>query len=477
MVFALLVALATGPAAAAPASLPAEAAAQVAGPLSDGATAPPALAQAVRDYRALKPMTASMALVGLLADPGLDPATADAARFLLARCLYDLQMYVAAEALFLRAVDRGPEVPWLEAALPFLARTGHFTGDWSPLQARIRAVPADRLPRDARLAWLRGRALLADGDADGAAAAVAESPAPSTFARPARYLAGVASARQGRHAEAIRAFADVLRAVDAEAGERMARSRAAELDEARDRAIVGIASVFYAAGRYEEARAWAERVRSGPAWPDAQRIAAWVDFLLAPNVVTGPGEREHANDGHVELERRAAALAKRGAPPLVRWELTWLSTLPGLVPCGPSVPALTRAEALRDELARVKASLAAARAAAEADAPEAVAARGLGALPAEAAAELAGDPILAALRKKRAIVAWERAHIDAQKPSWREPVGTFAHGLLDAEEARISRVEGERIVTRLRAMETAVGELHLQAAIGVDEVVGTLCNF
>lgn len=94
-----------------------------------------------------------------------------------------------------------------------------------------------------------------------------------------RYRDGVALAVLGRRAEAVRAFAQVLRLVQAHHGERVTRARAEELDRDRDLALVAIARVYFGVGRYAQAAAWYARVpRRSPLWARAQLELAWAEF-------------------------------------------------------------------------------------------------------------------------------------------------------------------------------------------------------
>lgn len=123
-----------------------------------------------------------------------------------------------------------------------------------------------------------------------------------------RYRDGVALALLGRRAEAIRAFAEVLRLVQAHHGTRVTRARADALDVDRDLAILAIARVYYGVGRYAEAAAWYARVpRRSPFWARAQLELAWAEFYGSPTAAW----------------ERLMALREAGAwsPELVRLEL------------------------------------------------------------------------------------------------------------------------------------------------------------
>ncbi|MES2639290.1 MAG: hypothetical protein V4850_07390 [Myxococcota bacterium] len=141
----------------------------------------------------------------------------------------------------------------------------------APVVDAARAVELPPLPPS----YVRARALAEAGEWD---AAHAHLLGDSTLA--GRYLDGVALTHLRRYGEALDAFAAVGRTVNAQRGERVTRVRAAELDNDRELAVLGIARVFHAAGDYPRAGHWYAKIgKRSPSWAQAQLEAAWGSFL------------------------------------------------------------------------------------------------------------------------------------------------------------------------------------------------------
>ncbi len=359
-----------------------------------------------------------------------------------AALLYASGLPVAAEGLYARALDAGPDRATYAVVLDRLVRIAVETDEWSTLSAHIATIDVDAASEEARpwLLWVRARHGRQAVDERIALLRAVPNGVGATIR--ARYLQGVLHARSGELGGARDAFAAVLREVQARHRERVPAWRVKELDRARDRALVGMAATFYAAERYAEARRWADRVReTSPVWPDAQLVALWAELMLI-----GPSTGEEDPVAVAPARARYAGLvAREDLPAGVFLEASLVAALTDTrVPaCGNLGPWIE--DLHLDAEARYRPVAVAMQAALKAlpESDRAVFDGGTGVFPAEVARDLDADPHLVAVRRKLAAIGRERTVLE--EPTWLGPLGTAARAALDAAELRLRGIGGRRI--------------------------------
>jgi tetratricopeptide (TPR) repeat protein len=162
--------------------------------------------------------------------------------------------------VFARAVGRGEESPYMEAAHQRMVDLALQTRDHAAVLARLeRAAPSgDALPiaMAGERQFLRGRAAYDGGDLDGAERALALVPARSRMFSAATYLRGVIAARRGTYrkaAAAMCAVADGADGTSATTGDALAFVVDDRYYTIKDLARLGLGRIAHERGEYDDA--------------------------------------------------------------------------------------------------------------------------------------------------------------------------------------------------------------------------------
>jgi len=239
--------------------------------------------------------------------PG-DPARA---QFWLGKALYNLGFYSGALAAFDEVVIAGPQHPYHQPTLPWLASLSRVLPEGAGVLEKIGTYKPADLEREQfdevrdELYYLLGRYYYQTGDLGQAIALFSQVPQESDFFIPAQYFLGVAETREFHGQEAVEAFKNVLRKnlalrESASAADKKKRKKrmserkkrklgisSAELDfqeqNARFEELANIALgyIFYQVGKFPTAIKYFDRVpMESPYWLDAVFAAAWSEFRL-----------------------------------------------------------------------------------------------------------------------------------------------------------------------------------------------------
>lgn len=247
----------------------------------DSSGSPEKIQDAIKLYRAKKPLTASLILFDLLEDQRF-PEREGQIMYYLARCLYDLEMYHTSQYYFLKVLRKGPSNPYFKHALPKLVTIARYTEDNSELQRVVeqlfQKVGADAFPRSSRnhLYYLMGVRLYEKDQLARARKYFAQISSKSDLYLRAKYYEGVIYNEQGRLKSAVRSFRDIVRS-------EVQVSNSRELQRVKDiqnYALLNIARIYYGIQRFDEAVKYYELVeRDSKYWPESLFEAAYANFL------------------------------------------------------------------------------------------------------------------------------------------------------------------------------------------------------
>ncbi len=242
-----------------------------------GGPDPEQIKQAIKLFRAKKPLTASLMLYEMLEDNSFPERTAQI-EYYLARCLYELEMYHTSQYYFLQVLRKGPDNPYFKHALPKLVAIARFTGDNSELIRVVAKIPPEAFPRSARnhLFYLMGVRLYEEDDLSRARKYFGQISTRSDLYLRAKYFEGVIYNRQGRLKSAVRSFRDVVRE-DVEVG---SPRELQEVKDLKNLSLVNVARIYYSIQRFDESSKYYQLVEHDSMyWPTALFEAAWSNFM------------------------------------------------------------------------------------------------------------------------------------------------------------------------------------------------------
>ncbi len=244
---------------------------------SDQGADPEQVKQAIKLFRAKKPLTASLMLFEMLEDNTFPEREAQI-QYYLARCLYDLEMYHTSQYYFLEVLRKGPNNPYFKHALPKLVAIARFTGDNSELLRVVAKIPPESFPRSARnhLFYLMGVRLYEEDDLSRARKYFGQISTRSDLYLRAKYFEGVIYNRQGRLKSAVRSFRDVVRE-DVEVG---SPRELQEVKDLKNLSLVNVARIYYSIQRFDEASKYYALVeRDSMYWPTSLFESSWSNFM------------------------------------------------------------------------------------------------------------------------------------------------------------------------------------------------------
>jgi tetratricopeptide (TPR) repeat protein len=240
---------------------------------------PAKLKEAVKQYRAKKPLAASLLLFELKEAGNVDPKHEAKIDYYMARSLESLEMWHTAQYHYMQVVKKGPSDPFFNYALPKLVKIARYTGDDTELSRIVTKIPTDAFPRGAQseMFYLLGVQAFEDDDLTKARKYFGQVSTKSPLFLKSEYFRGVIYNQTGKLKSAVRSFRDVYRAeVDIVDDPRYLK----EIEELKDLALVNVARVYYGIERYDEAANYYTLVNHESSyWPDALFEHAWANFM------------------------------------------------------------------------------------------------------------------------------------------------------------------------------------------------------
>jgi tetratricopeptide (TPR) repeat protein len=246
------------------------------GEASDGSE-PAKLKEAVQQYRAKKPLAASLMLFELL-EEGKYPEHAPKIHYYLARSLEMLELWHTAQHHYLE-VARTPDSQYFPYALPKLVKIARFTGDDTELKRIVTKIPPEAYPRNAKsdMYYLLGVRSFDEDDLAKAAKYFSQVGQSSPYFLKANYFMGVIYTQQSKYKSAVRSFRDVYRQeVEVYNDPRYLK----EVEDLKQLSLLNIARIYYGIERFDEAGKYYDLVdRDSEQWPDAMFEYAWTNFM------------------------------------------------------------------------------------------------------------------------------------------------------------------------------------------------------
>lgn len=242
-----------------------------------GGPDPEKIKEAIKLFRAKKPLTASVILFELLEDKVFPDREAQI-QYYLARCLYDLEMYHTSQYYFLEVLRKGPQNPYFKHALPKLVAIARATGDNSELLRVVAKIPPEAFPRSARnhLYYLMGVRLYEEDDLARARKYFGQISAKSDLYLRSKYYEGVIYNKQGKLKSAVRSFRDVFKEDVEVANDLELR----QVDDIKNLALINVARIYYSIQRFDDSAKYYSLVdRKSSYWPTALFESAWANFM------------------------------------------------------------------------------------------------------------------------------------------------------------------------------------------------------
>lgn len=246
----------------------------------DGETYPAAIAEAIQSYRSNKPATAAQNLYRLLRD-GVYPKQEDVILHYLAKSLFDLEMYHAAQHYHMEVVRKGPSTRFFKLSLAPLVAIAELTGNDYELLRIVQKIPPEAFPRQARnhLYYLMGRRLFDKEDLKGATAYFEQVSGKSPLYMRAKYYEGVLNQQRQRLRSSVQAYREVISATPEG---NLSSRRVREIEDLKDLAYIQIARIYFGLERFDNADTYYSMVdRDSTYWPQSMFERAWTNFWKA----------------------------------------------------------------------------------------------------------------------------------------------------------------------------------------------------
>lgn len=240
---------------------------------------PEKLEDAIKAYKAKKPLTASLMFQEMLTDKQF-PDKESKILFYMGQSLYELEMYHSAQYYYIEVLKKGPANPYFKYALPRLVTIARSTGDESDLARIVAKVPPEEFPRAARnqLYYLLGVRLYDQDKLTEARKYFGQVSEKSDLYTRSKYFEGVIYNKQGKLKSAVRSFTEVVRYQ----GEAQTQQELEDLDQLRDLSLMNIARIYYSIARYDDAKNYYDNVpRNSQYWPQSLFESAWTNFMLS----------------------------------------------------------------------------------------------------------------------------------------------------------------------------------------------------
>ncbi len=431
---------------------------------SDQGADPEQVKQAIKLFRAKKPLTASLMLFEMLEDNTFPEREAQI-QYYLARCLYELEMYHTSQYYFLEVLRKGPNNPYFKHALPKLVAIARFTGDNSELLRVVAKIPPESFPRSARnhLFYLMGVRLYEEDDLSRARKYFGQISTRSDLYLRAKYFEGVIYNRQGRLKSAVRSFRDVVRE-DVEVG---SPRELQEVKDLKNLSLVNVARIYYSIQRFDEASKYYALVeRDSMYWPTSLFEASWSNFMrndlnLTLGQVLTVQSPYFSHDEFVPEATILRALTyfnlceyNEVERLLIQFEETYrpmYKEMKGFVQSYASSEGKKLADQAYDTYFTSYPR-------------ESV-------LPTPVFNKVLRNRDLAALVRHLEMMEDEKALIDAQKARWRDSLGSHLKKVIEADRQRYKRRAGLLFLSEMAQLTAYMGDLLAQSEIIRFEVV------
>lgn len=272
-----------------------------AAPVKEG-VATEAQKSAEAEYKGRKPNWESIAMTFQKVAGGEAPGDPARAQFWLGKALFQMKYYGGSLAVFQEVVEAGPQHPYYQLTLPWLASLSRVLPEGAGVLALVGKYRADSLEAEQfdgvrdELYYLLGRYNYQKGDLGQAIALLSLVPENSDFYIPAQYFLGVSETREFHGSEAVAAFKSVLRKNiqmrDDAASRRKDKKKSKDLTTVEldfveqnkrfeELANIALGYIFYQVGKFDTAIKYFDRVRmQSPYWLEAVFAAAWSEFRL-----------------------------------------------------------------------------------------------------------------------------------------------------------------------------------------------------
>ena len=436
---------------------------------------PHELKDAVKQYKAKKPMSASYLLFNILASGEADGHEAKV-NYYLARSFQEIGLHHSALATHMQVIKEGPATTYFQYSLPQVVSLSESLDDWTELRRIAHKVPTADIPRGAKNTmnyWQGVRAYDKD-DLSTAMDKLEEiSPSSSRYVK-ASYLRGVIFTQQNKFKSATKAFRDTIQ------HDLSSYTQAADLRDAKatqDLALMGIGRIYYDIQRYEEALRYSLLVPdTSPYWSRASLEAAWAAWML-DDIEQAQSLVDRINTNATPADKRSRLIDKGRSD-----EIVWPAFLPEREILQALI--LIRQSRWEDAAAGLKTFEATYRAlhtelstfvkkystdAGRKKADEAYATlfagkpglqEGRQLLP-----ELLRSQELRGVVEHIALLDGERVLIDSQKARWTDSVGPYLKATLDKDKSRYELRAGLMSLTRLSRISNNLGDLLTQSEI------------
>jgi hypothetical protein len=205
---------------------------------------PEKLREAVKQYRAKKPLAASLLLFELIEAGNTDPKHETKIDYYMARSLESLEMWHTSQYHYMKVVKKGPQDPYFNYALPKLVKIARYTGDDTELSRIVTKIPTDAFPSGAQseMFYLLGVQAFEEDDLSKARKFFGQVSTKSPLFLKSEYFRGVIYNQQNKLKSAVRSFRDVYRA---EAEVTNDPRYLKEVEEVKDLALINVARIYY----------------------------------------------------------------------------------------------------------------------------------------------------------------------------------------------------------------------------------------
>jgi tetratricopeptide (TPR) repeat protein len=238
---------------------------------------------------------------------GETPGDQPRATFWLGKSLFNQGYYSGSLAVFDGIVAAGPQHPYHQLSLPWLASLSRVLPEGADVLEKIGTYKPADLENEAfdevrdELYYLLGRYYYQKGDLGQSIALLSQVPQESDFYIPAQYFLGVSETREFHGAEAVEAFKNVLRRnieLRQKSGGKKKRKMSdrkkkklgistAELDFAEQNqryeelANIALGYIFYQVGKFDTGIKYFDKIpMESPYWLDSVFAASWSEFRL-----------------------------------------------------------------------------------------------------------------------------------------------------------------------------------------------------
>jgi tetratricopeptide (TPR) repeat protein len=431
---------------------------------SDQGADPEQVKQAIKLFRAKKPLTASLMLFEMLEDNTFPEREAQI-QYYLARCLYELEMYHTSQYYFLEVLRKGPNNPYFKHALPKLVAIARFTGDNSELLRVVAKIPPESFPRSARnhLFYLMGVRLYEEDDLSRARKYFGQISTRSDLYLRAKYFEGVIYNRQGRLKSAVRSFRDVVRE-DVEVG---SPRELQEVKDLKNLSLVNVARIYYSIQRFDESSKYYALVeRDSMYWPTSLFEASWSNFMrndlnLTLGQVLTVQSPFYSEDEFVPEATILRALTYFNLCDYNEVERLLIGFEETYRPMYKEMKAFVQSYASREGK----------KLADQAYDTYFTSYPRESVLPKSVFNKVLRNRDLAALVRHLELMEGEKALIDSQKARWRDSLGNHLKKVLEADRQRYKRRAGLLFLSEMAQLTAYMGDLLAQSEIVRFEVV------